>query len=88
MASDNSAFSCLPHAVRDSILQQAFRKLDQRHLFGVAPLVCRLWHHLASTMITSLDVKVSTQAAAEQLSLWIQNHGGGLDSMELLIMDE
>ena len=88
MVSDSSAFSCLPQAVRDSILQQAFRQLDQRHLFGVAPLVCRLWHQLASSIITSLDVKLSSQAAAEQLSLWIRNHRDRLDSMEVQMNNE
>ena len=88
MATDSSAFSCLPHAVRDSILQQAFRQLDRRHLFGVAPLVCHLWHQLASSIITSVDAELCTEAAVEQLSLWIQNHGAGLDSMVLQMNDD
>ena len=85
MSSEASAFSCLPLAVRDSILQQAFQQLDQRHLFGVAPRVCRLWHRLALRIITSLDTQISTKVAAEQLSYWIQRHGAGLTSLNLLL---
>ena len=83
MSADASAFSCLPLAVRDSLLQQAFQQLDQRHLFGVAPRVCRLWHQLSLSIITSLDVKITTEEAAEQLDLWIVNHGDTLVNMQL-----
>ena len=84
MSADSSAFSCLPLAVRDSLLQQAFQQLDQRHLFGVAPRVCRLWHQLSLSIITSLDVTIITDEAAEQLSLWMQKHGAaGLKSLLL-----
>ena len=85
MAADSSAFSCLPLAVRDSILRQAFHQLDQKHLFGVAPRVCRLWRQLSISIITSLDAKTTTAEAAEQLSLWMQNHGTGLDTLNLQI---
>ena len=86
MSADSSAFSCLPLAVRDSLLQQAFQQLDQRHLFGVAPRVCRLWHQLSLSMVTSLNVKITTEEAAEQLSLWMKKHGAaGLDSLVLLV---
>ena len=86
MSADASAFSCLPLAVRDSLLQQAFQQLDQRHLFGVAPRVCRLWHQLSLSIITSLDVKINTREAAEQLSLWMHKHGAaGLKTLQLLL---
>ena len=88
MSADASAFSCLPLAVRDSLLQQAFQQLDQRHLFGVASRVCRLWHQLSLSSSTRLDVKITTEAAAEQFSLWMQNHGAaGLLSL-LLCLDQ
>ena len=80
---DSSVFSCLPNAVRDSILQQAFQQLDQRHMFGVAPRVCRLWHQVSLSISTSLDVRIRTAEAAEQLSLWISNHPTALKSLEL-----
>ena len=83
-ADASSAFSCLPLAVRDSLLQQAFQQLDQRHLFGVAPRVCRLWHQLSLSIITSLDVNITSEAAAEQLRLWMMNRGAaGLNSLLL-----
>ena len=85
MPADASAFSCLPLAVRDSILQQAFQQLDQRHLFGVAPRVCRLWHQLSLSIITSLDVKISTAEAGEQLTLWMMNHGTSLQCLDLFV---
>ena len=85
MSAESSAFSVLPLAERDSLLQQAFRQLDRRHLFGVAPRVCHLWHQLSLSIITSLDVNITTEEAAEQLSLWIRNHGAGLDSVALCL---
>ena len=85
MPEDASAFSCLPLEVRDSILQQAFQQLDQRHLFGVAPRVCRLWHQLSLSIITSLDVKISTEEAGEQLTLWMRNHGTSLQCLEVFV---
>ena len=87
MPADASAFSCLPLAVRDSLLEQAFQQLDQRHLFGVAPRVCRLWHQLSLSIITSLDAKISTEEAAEQLNFWIQRHGPGFISLDLLLQE-
>ena len=80
---DGSVFSCLPIAVRDSLLQQAFQQLDQRHLFGLAPRVCRLWYQLSLKMITSLDVTISTPESAEQLNLWVTNHGASLQHLSL-----
>ena len=87
MSADASAFSCLSPAVRDSLLQQAFQQLDQRHLFGVAPRVCRLWHQLSLSIITSLDAIINSEAAAEQLSYWIQRHGARLISLNLLLKE-
>ena len=78
---DSSAFSSLPIAVRDSILQRAFEQLDKRHRFGVAPRVCRLWRQLSLSIITSLEVDISTTEAAEQLTLWMTNHGSVLKSL-------
>ena len=88
MPADASAFSCLPLAVRDSLLQQAFQQLDQHHILGVAPRVCRLWHQLSLSIITSLDAKISTtEEAAEQLRRWIQRHGTGLTSLDLILKE-
>ena len=82
MSEDSSVFSCLPVEVRNSILRQAFQQLDQRHLFGVAPRVCRLWRQLSLSIIVSLVAKIRTVKAAQQLALWIQKHGAGLETME------
>ena len=87
MSADSSVFSCLPIAERDSFLQQAFQQLDQRHLFGVAPRVCRLWHQLSLSIITSLTAKIATEQAAEQLTMWMAHHGHVLHSMQLCIWD-
>ena len=80
---DSSVFSCLPITVRDSLLQQAFQQLDQRYLFGVAPRVCRLWHQLSLSTITRLEITICTARAAEQLSLWMANHGTILQHLSL-----
>ena len=89
MSADASAFSCLPLAVRDRLLQQAFQQLDQRHLFGVTPRVCRLWHQLSLSIITtSLDVTITIEAAAEQLSLWIKNLGAAGLRILVLHLDQ
>ena len=85
MSADSSVFSCLPIAERDSVLQQAFQQLDQRHLFGVAPRVCRLWHQLSLSIITSLSAKVTTEEAAGQLALWMTHRGHVLHNMQLRI---
>ena len=85
MSADSSAFGCLPLAVRDSLLQQAFQQLDQLHLVGVSPRVCRLWYQLSLSIITSLDSNISNKEAAEQLKYWIQRHGAGLTSLDLLL---
>ena len=87
MSSDSSSFACLPLAVRDSILQQAFQQLDQRHLCGVAPRVCRLFRQLSLSISTSLDVTIRTEAAAEGFSSWMQDHGAGLDSLVLKVRE-
>ena len=80
---EGSVFSCLPIAVRDSLLQQAFQQLDQRHLLGVAPMVCRLWHQLSLSMLTSLEIRICTEEVAKQLSLWMTNHGNSLQRLTL-----
>ena len=81
---DNAGFSCLPIAVRDSLLQQAFKQLNQRHLFGVAPRVCRLWHKLAVRITrTSLKVTIRTAEAADQFALWMKSYGTTLESLDL-----
>ena len=46
-------------------------------------MVCHLWHQLSLSIITSLDVKITTEEAAEQLSLWMKNHGATVTNMQL-----
>ena len=52
-------------------------------MFGVAPRVCRLWHQLSLSSITSLEITVRSVGAAEQLSLWMANHGTNLQHLSL-----
>ena len=85
MSADSSAFARLPLAVQDSLLQQAFQQLDQRHLYGVVPRVCQLFHQLSLSNVSSLDVTVTTGAKAELFSLWMQKHGSRLDSLVLTV---
>ena len=51
----------------------------------MAPSVCRLWHQLSLSIITSLDAKISSEEAAEQFGLWIHRHGAGLTTLDLLL---
>jgi hypothetical protein len=82
-AEDACFFDCLPIAMRDSFLQQAFKLLDQRDQTRVVPLVCRLWHQLAPSSCSSLELEVETQAAAESLTAWLQQDSVTLESIDL-----
>ena len=83
MESESCAFSCLPQDLCHSFLQQAFKQLDQRHLCGIAPLVCHPWHTLAVSCSSSLDVKVHTAAAEKSLTSWVQRNGSVLEQLSL-----
>ena len=85
MEASTTCLQDLPHHVRDSMLQQAFQQLDQRHQFGVVTLVCRLWHGLALSISHSIDVSIPTRAAAEPLRSWVAEHGHGLKSMTIVV---
>ena len=63
--SSSCMFDLLDAAMRDPFLQQAFRQLDQRHLYGIVPMVCRSWHHLSTTSSSSLTVEISTELNKE-----------------------
>ena len=78
MDSEDCPFSSLPQHFCDNFLRQAFKQLDQRHLCGIVPLVCRPWHTLAVSCSSSLDVKVQTAAAGESLTSWVQKNGSNL----------
>ena len=83
MDSEGCPFSSLPQDFCHSFLQQAFKQLDQRHLCGIAPLVCRPWHTLAVSCSSSLDVKVQTKAAGESLNIWVQKNGSNVQHLSL-----
>ena len=78
----------------DRFLQQAFRQLDQRHMYGIIARVCHSWHHLSITSSSSLTVKVST-ALSEQsgepddaisFSRWLQQNIGNLTRLDLTLV--
>ena len=78
MDSTGCYFSDLPTELCDAVLQQAFKQLDQRHQYGIAPLVCRLWHTLSVSCSSSIDVEVKTEAAGESLISWVGRNGSNL----------
>jgi len=75
-------FDRLPHTMRDSFLQQAFKELDERHKF---PLVCRLWQQLLHSSCSSLDVVLRSATAAEGMAAWLERHKPDLESISLRI---
>ena len=87
----SSPFDLLDAAMRDPFLQQAFRQLDQRHLYGVIPRVCRSWHNLSTTSTSSMTVKSSTELGVEteqpdaviSFSEWLQHHIAKITSLDL-----
>ena len=85
MEQDSSVFACLPREVRNSILMQAFQQLDQRHRFAVIPLVSSLWRILALAISRDIDVTIMTEAAADQLKVWVSKHGHGLRSFSVTV---
>ena len=83
MDTDACPFDVLPYELRDSILMQAFQQLDQQHLLTIVPLVCQLWHQLSLSTCTSLDVKLKSNTAAQQLAQWILQHGSALGRLSI-----
>ena len=77
------AFNLLPADLQQDCLRHAFQQLDQRHLLGIVPLVCSLWHHLGHSSCSSVETTISTQAAAESLATWLQKHGHRLASLSI-----
>ena len=84
-------FDLLDAAMRDPFLQQAFRQLNQRHLYGIIPQVCRSWHHLSTTSSSSLEVEVFVGVNEEtgepddaiSFSRWLQRNIGKLTRLDL-----
>ena len=82
MTDSSCPFDLLDAGMRDPFLQQAFRQLDQRHLYGIIARVCRSWHHLSTTSNSSLTAKISTALdeengqpeAAISFSNWLQHN--------------
>ena len=87
----SSPFDLLDAAMRDPFLQQAFRLLDQRHLYGIIPRVCHNWHDLSTTSTSSMTVKISTELkagtgqpdAAISYSEWLQRNIAKITSLDL-----
>ena len=84
-------FDLLDVAMRDPFLKQAFRQLDQRHLYGIIARVCRSWNHLSTTSSSSLKVKFLSVVcmetgqpdAAISFSRWLQRNIGNLTRLDL-----
>jgi hypothetical protein len=84
MAGDHSAFSRLPKDVSEVLLLQAWQRLDQRHRFGIIPLVCSSWYHLSLPTFTSLELKLGSKKSIQQLSAWLGRHGSSLQHLSLI----
>ena len=67
----------------EAFLQQAFQQLDQQHLHGVVPLVCRAWHQAALSSSETLEVHIASPAKAKQLQLWMKRRVARLQSISL-----
>ena len=85
MTEDASAFSLLPAAVRDSILTGAIKQLDQRHKYGITPLVCKLWRQFSLRASDSITITLTSAAAMAQLRSWLVDHGNLLCSLSISI---
>ena len=78
MSTGGSPFSDLPSDLCEKVLVQAWEQLDQRHRFGIIPLVCRSWRQLSLRSSRTLDVGPASTASLQQLSAWIARHGPNL----------
>ena len=77
-------FSRLPGSMCEVFLQRAFCQLDQRYLYGIAPLVCHAWRQTALSVTgDTLELQFSSPAKAKQLKPWMQRHGKPLTSISI-----
>ena len=82
---DASTLNTLPKDVSEALLLQAWQQLDQRHRFGIIPLVCKYWYHLSLPSLNSLELGFSNRNpnAMQQLGVWLQRHGTNLRQLSL-----
>jgi uncharacterized membrane protein YgcG len=59
-----------------SLLVEILKHLQQQHLIGTVPLVCREWNQAAVILYQELSVRVRHRKAfVVQLAAWLQRHG-------------
>ena len=86
-------FDLLDGAMRDPFLKQAFRKLDNRHRYGIVARVCRSWNQLSITSSSSLKVQVCTRRneitgkfdAADSFTEWLKRNIGNVTRLDLAL---
>ena len=65
----------LPEDFRMSFVKQVVANMDQKHLYGAIPCVCRELRELALTLSRSIDVELSSWESAERFGEWLERHG-------------
>ena len=80
---DAAAFACLPVYLVEDVLLQAFQQLDEQHLRGTLPLVCKAWHQISLRLCTSLVVTLGTPAIVERLPWWLKRNGTNLQHLSI-----
>ena len=80
---DNSSLSSLPAHLHDDVLLQAWQLLNQRHFFGVIPLVSRAWLRLAAKNFTKVHIYFRSAESAEQFTAWLLRHGHTLQHAKI-----
>jgi hypothetical protein len=85
---EKNRFSSLPNSFCEQFLLQAFQQLDQRQLYTVLPLVCRLWHELHLRVSNSLEVALKKAEDTAQFSSWLQRNGANLHHLSVFILPE
>ena len=83
MTEDEPILNRLPSRESEALLLQAWQQLDQRHRFGIIPLVCSSWYHLSLPTFTSLEVTLSSINSMQQLGMWLRHHGSTLRCFRL-----
>ena len=58
-----------------SVLQEAFKLLDQRYLYGIVPLVNKFWKDAALSSSRCLKLDLTNMEQFESVVAWIMKHG-------------
>ena len=73
-----SFFDELPEDLRLSFVEQAVANLDQEHVYGVIPCVCRELRELSLSSSRSLDVELASLESVKRFGEWLKRHGDRL----------